>query len=378
MLETSKDNLRIIVRPHRAALAVLKGGLEKRFDPCLNGKIEPSTKHALPSCKRGSETMTAAQPAVSVIVPCYKVTEYIAETLDSLRVQTFRNFEVIVINDGCPDSENLERALEPYRDEIVYIKQENTGPAGARNRGMTASRAPLIVPLDADDLLDPTYLEVHTGILRDHPEIDVLCSNYVYFGADAGAWSGRKGMDMFPPTGEPSFQRILSGQCVVPNISTVRRDALIRVGMYDAELRSAQDLDLWLRLARTGAKFSYNRQPLFRYRIRKGNLSDNKVGCAHAAIRVYRKLLALNPIGEDEKRQVQDAIRGQEAFIDFILGRKALYACHRDEALRRLTLANKTLNNRKLRAAILALRVWPGLLYKYIHHRYPTEHLFLH
>jgi len=322
--------------------------------------------------------MPDTQPAVSVIVPCYKATEYIPEALDSLRAQTFRNFETIVINDGCPDTANLERALEPYRGEILYLRQENTGPAGARNRGIRASRAPLIVPLDADDLLEPTYLEVQTGILRDHPEIDVLYPNCVYFGADAGSWSGRKGMDMFPPSGEPTFQSILSEQWVVANISTVRREALMRVGLYDPELTSAQDLDLWLRLAKAGAKFSYHRQPLFRYRIRKGNFSDDKSGRARAAIRVYQKFLAADPVAEEERRLLQDAIRGQEAIIEFILGRKALYACHRDEALRRLTLANKTLNNNKLRAAILMLRVWPGLLYKLVHHRYPTEYSFLH
>jgi glycosyltransferase involved in cell wall biosynthesis len=86
--------------------------------------------------------MTDTEPAVSVIVPCYRVTEYIREALDSLRAQTFRNFETIVINDGCPDTANLERALEPYRGEIVYIKQENTGLSGARNSGIKAARAP--------------------------------------------------------------------------------------------------------------------------------------------------------------------------------------------------------------------------------------------
>jgi glycosyltransferase involved in cell wall biosynthesis len=322
--------------------------------------------------------MTDTQPAVSVIIPCYKATEYIPETLDSLRTQTFRDFETIVINDGCPDTANLERALAPYRDEILYLRQENAGPAAARNLGIQASRAPLIVPLDADDLLEPTYLEVQTGILRDHPEVDVLYPNCTYFGAAAGSWNGRKGMDMFPSAGEPTFESILTGRCVVANIATVRREALMRVGMYDPELTSAQDLDLWLRLAKAGAKFSYHRQALFRYRIRKGNLSDDKSGRAQAAIRLYRKFLAVDAVSEEERRLLQDAIREQEATLEFILGRKALYASHRDEALRRLTLANKVLKKKKVRAAILILRVWPGLLYGYIHHRYPSEHSFLH
>src|ERR1035438_10531998 len=64
--------------------------------------------------------MTSVRPLVSVIVPCYRVTAFIAEALDSLRAQTFRDFEAIVVNDGCPDTENLERALAPYQSGIVY------------------------------------------------------------------------------------------------------------------------------------------------------------------------------------------------------------------------------------------------------------------
>jgi glycosyltransferase involved in cell wall biosynthesis len=322
--------------------------------------------------------MTGAQPAVSVIVPCYKATEYIREALDSLRAQTFRDFEAIVINDGCPDTANLERALEPYRGEIVYIKQENTGLAGARNRGIRAARAPLIALLDADDAWAPNYLEVQTGILRARPEVDVLYPNAVYFGAGAGSWSGRKLMDMLPSEGDPTFERILAGQCAVFVGVTARREALLRVGLFDSELRSAEDLDLWLRLAKAGAKFSYHRQPLARYRIREGSLSDDRVAVGRAALSVYRKLLGSNDVTEEERRGIQNAIRAQEAQIEFHLGRKALYAGNRDEALRRLTRASESLKNNRLRAAIVMLRVCPGLLYRLIHHRYPTEYLFLH
>jgi glycosyltransferase involved in cell wall biosynthesis len=322
--------------------------------------------------------MTDAQPAVSVIVPCYKVTEYIPEALDSLRAQTFRNFEAIVIDDGCPDTANLERALEPYRSEIVYIKQENAGLAGARNRGIKAARSQLIALLDADDIWEPNYLEVQTGILHAHPEVDVLYPNAVYFGAGAGSWSGRKFMDMFPSAGDPTFQNMLSGRCFVFVGVTARREALMRVGGFDSELRSAEDLDLWLRLAKAGSKFGCHRQPLVRYRIREGSLSDDRVALARAAIRVYSKLFGADRVTEEERREIQSAIRMQDAMIELSLGRKALYAGNRDEALGRLRRANEALSSNRLRAAILMLRVWPGLLYSYIHKRYPTEHSFLH
>jgi glycosyltransferase involved in cell wall biosynthesis len=109
-------------------------------------------------------------PAVSVVIPCYKVTAFIADALDSARAQTFRNFETIVVNDGCPDTANFERALAPYQDEIRYIKQENRGVGGALNTGILAARAPLIALLSGDDIWKPNYLEYQVDYLEKHPE----------------------------------------------------------------------------------------------------------------------------------------------------------------------------------------------------------------
>ena len=98
----------------------------------------------------------ARDPLISVIVPAYQAAQFIAATLDSILAQTFRNFELIVVNDGSPDSEDLEKVLEPYRSRIIYLRQENQGLAGARNTGIRASRGEYIAPLDADDLWAPT------------------------------------------------------------------------------------------------------------------------------------------------------------------------------------------------------------------------------
>ena len=69
-------------------------------------------------------------PTVSVIIPAYNTAEFIMETLDSVFQQTLKNFEVIVVNDGSPDTEKLESVLAPVRDRIIYLKRENRGPAG--------------------------------------------------------------------------------------------------------------------------------------------------------------------------------------------------------------------------------------------------------
>ena len=90
-----------------------------------------------------SEANTKA-PLVSVIVPAYRVAQFIAATLDSILAQTFQNFEIIVVNDGCPDSEELEKVLEPYQSRIIYLRQENQGLAGAATRESGHHAAPTL------------------------------------------------------------------------------------------------------------------------------------------------------------------------------------------------------------------------------------------
>ena len=98
-------------------------------------------------------------PIVSIVMPVYNAASYIGETLDSVFQQTFTDYEVIVINDGSPDTVKLEQALEPYIGRIRYIKQENLGAGAARNEGLRAAQGEFIAFLDADDLWLPNYLE---------------------------------------------------------------------------------------------------------------------------------------------------------------------------------------------------------------------------
>jgi len=91
---------------------------------------------------------------VSVIIPAYNVAPYIAQTLHSVFAQTKPAFEVIVVNDGSPDTAELEEVLRPFRDRIVYLKQENRGLSGARNTGIRAATGDLIALVDGRRSLD--------------------------------------------------------------------------------------------------------------------------------------------------------------------------------------------------------------------------------
>ena len=226
-------------------------------------------------------------PAVSVIIPAYNTARYIKATLESVFAQTFRDYEVIVVNDGSPDTEDLERVLAPYRDRIIYIRQENRGLSGARNTAIRASRGNLIALLDSDDLWEPEYLAVQVGMMIADPTIDVLYPNAVIIGDSPDA--GRKLMDLSPSNGAVTFERLVMEECVVVVSVTARREAILGAGMFDETLNVCEDFDLWLRIVKREGRIAYHRQVLMRYRRRSGSLSADPVRMCHGVQRVSGK-----------------------------------------------------------------------------------------
>jgi len=182
---------------------------------------------------------------VSVIIPAYNVAPYIAETLSSVFAQTTSAFEVIVVNDGSPDTEELEEALQPFRDRILYVKLENCGLAGARNTAIRAAKGDLIALLDGDDLWMPQYIETQTRFLRCHPDYDLVYCNAELFGESI--YAARYYMDVCPSFGEATAAATISRNCNVFVSVTARAEALGAIE-FDESLRSCEDFDCLLRL----------------------------------------------------------------------------------------------------------------------------------
>jgi len=303
------------------------------------------------------------------------VTNYIADALDSLRAQSFRDFEAIVINDGCPDTANLEAALEPYRNEIVYLKQSNQGVSAARNAAIHRSAGKQIALLDADDAWEPNYLAEHVAFLTSHPEIDAVYPNARMFGNSS--WAGRQFMDQFPSRGEVTFLSVLQQRCVVFAGLTARRDAMERAGLFDPTLRAVEDRDLWLRMLHSGSRFAYHTKPLVRQRLHRFSLSDYQTRMVRSAIRAYAKLLVTLDLAEEERDAVVEEIVKFNAQINLLGGRRALYSRDRYKAIKHFIRANRVMRNRRLAAAIWTLRLCPTLLFTYVRTRFKTEESYI-
>ncbi|MCC5914258.1 MAG: glycosyltransferase family 2 protein [Balneolaceae bacterium] len=209
-------------------------------------------------------------PDISVIIPTYNHEEFIEETLESVFRQTFKNFEVIVVNDGSPDQ--TSKRLEPYikKGEIRYFEKENGGQADARNFGLAEAKGRAIAFLDDDDIWPEDKLAWQYDTLYSTTHIAV--------GGDCGYLIDSK---FTPPqtTGETSeidFERLFNGNPFVsPGQVLISADALKEIGGFDTEIWGADDLDLWMRLSQHGTILKVSRNALW-YRKHSLNASHDR------------------------------------------------------------------------------------------------------
>ncbi len=306
-----------------------------------------------------SPSRAASAERISVIIPAYNATPYIAETLDSVFAQTHPAHQVIVVNDGSPDTPQLEEVLQPYRDRITYLVQENRGLSGARNTGLRAATGDLIALLDADDIWLPNYLEVQAAYLREHPEHDLVYCNARFFGDSI--YDGKEYMAVCPSVGEATAAAIISRQCHVFVSVTARTQVLQSLG-FNESLRSCEDFDCWLRLTAAGYKIGYHNNILVRYRKHKASLSANPTAMADYNLRVLNMSLPLWPENSREANLLLAAKANKQAELATLRAKLALQKQDIPSAIAFLQEANSHYNSPKLSMVITLLRWMPKLV----------------
>ncbi len=301
---------------------------------------------------------------MSVIIPAYNAAQYIGETIESVLSQTFTSYEIILVNDGSPDTEELERAIEPYRDRIVYIKQKNGGPAAARNTGIRLARGEFVAFLDSDDLYLPNYLQQQMAFIQSPPGYDLVYADGILFGNSLLA--GRTFMQTAPSRGDVTFESLLAVQCTVFTSSVLaRRQPIIEVGLFDEQhthLVPAEDFDLWLRLARHGARMGYQRKVLVRHRKHSDSLSANSTRAFESALQVLKKAESRWQLTPSERKAMAATAARLRAAFELERGKDRLLRGDFQEAAVAIGKANKVYRRWKLRVALLLLRVAPHLL----------------
>ena len=296
---------------------------------------------------------------VSVIVPTYNTAPFIAETVTSILAQSFTDYEIIVVNDGSPDTLALEAALAPFRDRIHYIVQQNRGLSGARNTGIAAARGELVALLDSDDVWEPDYLQTQVDVLTSR-DLAVVYPNAVNFGDPRR--TGRLFMDVHPSSGPVTFESLVTQQCNVMVSVLARRDVLTAAGWFDESLRSSEDFDMWLRVVAGGWRIGYHTRPLVRSRLRPESLSANEISMCQHIVRVLDKTTRTMALTPGQAAVVAERRGHFAALLRLHEGKRAFLAGDRKTALTAITEANAHLKRTKLAIAIVLLRIMPGLL----------------
>lgn len=299
-------------------------------------------------------------PYVSVIIPVYNVAALVPDALESVFAQTFTDYEIIVVNDGSPDTPELEAALAPYRDRIEYVVQANRGPSAARNAGVRRARGEFVAFLDADDTFLPNFLAEHVSRSRLDPAADVFYGDLLIFGDVPEA--GRTVMELNPSSGPVDFASIVTQRCTPLLCSMVRRRVLLAHGLFDEAYRRSEDFDLWLRLAHAGVRFNYTHEVVARYRVGGGGLSADTVLMYQGVRDVLEKCQRTLALDDAERSALASQLRRTAALQRLHEGRRAFVAG--DYAATRAALrdANAELRSPKLAVVSVLLRVAPAVV----------------
>ena len=205
-------------------------------------------------------------PTVSVIIPCYNHGRYLDEAVDSVLAQTFNDLEIVIVDDGSSDAATVALLDGYQRPRTTVLRTTNMGLAAARNNGIAAASGTYILPLDADDRIEPTYLEQAVEVLAGRPEVGIVYCRARLFGAVETEW-------LLP---EYSLPRMLLDN-VIFCTAMFRREDWDAVGGYDRGMVYGwEDYDFWLGLIERGRQVVRLDEILFCYRVASDSMVRSK------------------------------------------------------------------------------------------------------
>ncbi|MCB9988482.1 MAG: glycosyltransferase family 2 protein [Rhodospirillales bacterium] len=227
---------------------------------------------------------------VTVIIPAYNAETTITETIDSVLAQTYKNLEIIIVDDGSTDgTPALLDAIADKHDNIKIIRQKNAGVAAARNTAIAAAQGSYIAPMDADDLWHPQRIAMHVAALEAAgPQTAVAYSPFHVIDKEGKVLGKSSVLDFSGNVFLKQLERNLVGN---GSGITVRKDALIKVGGYASHLRNngAQGCEDYLVQLQLAYEHDYVCVPyyLIGYRVYPGNMSSNHIQMLRSELLMY-------------------------------------------------------------------------------------------
>lgn len=204
----------------------------------------------------------STRPLVSIITPVYNMEAFLAETLDSVLSSDYQNIEVILMDDGSKDrSREIARQYAAKDPRVKACSQPNAGACAARNHAIMLARGKYILPVDADDLISPTFISQAVTLLEQSPDLKVVCPQGEFFGERTGKWH------------LPAFSRhLLARRNMIPVTAVYRKTDWERVGGYCEEIIAREDWEFWISILKDGGDVVRTEETGLYYRVR----SDGK------------------------------------------------------------------------------------------------------
>lgn len=235
--------------------------------------------------------MDRPRPTVSIITPAYNAERLLSDTVASVLAQTFKDFELLVVDDGSSDG-TLELARHWARTDarVRVFTHHNRGSSAARNIGIRHSRGEYIALLDSDDLWQPIFLATQMAIFDQHADVDVVTGNAYNLGG------GFDGQPLRPAGSEwrrLSLLDIIEHEDAVCIMSVFRRTVPERIGGFDENAPHNEDYDYWIRAAHAGFSFIDNPAPLAYYRRHADSKSTDQIGMIEGIVAVLRRAKTL-------------------------------------------------------------------------------------
>ncbi len=247
--------------------------------------------------KEFKERLRRGDPLVSVVIPCFRHASMLEEAVASAVNQDYPHIEIIIVNDGSPDnvSETAHRLISSFpRRKIHLIEQDNKGVSAARNAGLKASAGSVVMCLDADDLIAPSYISAGVSCLRE-TGAGIFCSAQQNFGVETGQWA----------PGEYSAYRIRYYNCIT-NAALYDKALFEATGGYKVSFSFAEDWEYWITCSRLGVERSMTEDRLYFYRVSEGGLAATFI---HGR---YRDCTAMIQVANEDLYPVEEVLMAQK------------------------------------------------------------------
>jgi glycosyltransferase involved in cell wall biosynthesis len=230
------------------------------------------------------------QPLVSVVIATYNMAQYLPKAIDSVLAQTWKNLELIVVDDGSTD--NTAEVMEPFKSDprVRYLPTENQGQPRAKNHGLNEAKGDFIAFCDADDLWSPKKLAIQMPFFQDS-QVGVVYSEVSYIDQNGAPLEKNIPYDRY--SGQVTEQLVVKN--FVPfGTAVIRRACVEKNGAFDEDLPMGIDWDLWLRYS-IDWHFRYASDITYIYRIWPGQMSKNYRGRYENAFLILNKFIEAHP-----------------------------------------------------------------------------------